>query len=306
LFINASIVKPRYSSQTKERLTTESKSYGTSWECSDKFIKKILTLEVIQSILDWVKVKEQAQENAELRKHNKIVDKADPKSVDKFHDASTKFRSDATLFLVEGDSALRGVLSGRNPNIHGAFALRGKPINVYEMDIKEVILNREFKNILIILGLQLGVKVNHPNDLRFSQIVIQTDQDLDGFHIRGLLFNMFHKYWPELYKLGMIYVMNTPLIKVTQGKKVIPFYSQEEFYDWEAKHKDEKYTSKYYKGLGTSTAKEWKEYFDPKVMEQQLVQLVIENEEDTEMFKLIFGKEKGQSDLRKEWLGIGE
>lgn len=103
LFIDASIKKPRYSSQTKESLITEVKNFGTSIELSDKFIRNILKSEIIQSILDWVTAKEKATEAAELRKANKNLDKADPKRVEKFHDASTKDRSEAVLLLAEGD-----------------------------------------------------------------------------------------------------------------------------------------------------------------------------------------------------------
>ena len=104
LFVNATIIKPRYSSQTKEDLITEPKSYQTSWECSDKFIKKLINSEIIQSVLDWVNAKQQAELMAQLRKHNKNVDRADPKQVPKFHDATTKNRNEAILLLAEGDS----------------------------------------------------------------------------------------------------------------------------------------------------------------------------------------------------------
>ena len=175
--------------------------------------------EIIQSILDWVQAKERANDAAELRKANKNLDKADPRRVDKFHDASTKQRSEAMLFLSEGDSALSGLLSGRDPKTMAAFPLRGKPINVMPMELKDILENKEFKNIMTITGLQFGVKVKSIEDIRFGKIAISTDQDLDGFGIRGLLLNAFFKFWPELFSLGVIHILNTPIVKVKYKKE---------------------------------------------------------------------------------------
>jgi len=305
LFIVASIAKPRYSSQTKEQLITEPKAYQTEWVCDDKFIKKVLELDAIQSILDWVKAKEQATIAAELRKHSKLINKNDPKNVPKFHDATSKNRMETSLFLVEGDSALSGILSGRNTKLHGAFPLKGKPINVFDMDIKDVINNSEFKNILTILGLQLGVKVESVNDIRFGKIIITTDQDLDGYQIRSLLLNMFHKFFPELFELGIICILNTPIVKVQHKKKSINFYSLDKFNEW--KESNTGFTFKYYKGLGTSTSKEWKEYFDETSLDNNL--MVVSTGIDSDVpgtFKLMFSKEKGMTNLRKDWMGISE
>lgn len=159
IFISANINRPRFSSQTKENLISPSSEWKTAWTVSDKFIKNLLKTEVVQSVLDWVSAKEKAQLMAELRKTNKNIDKNDPKSVDKFHDATTKNRQEALLFIVEGDSALSAVLSGRDTKTMGAFPLRGKPINVTPMDLKDILENKEFKNIMTITGLQFGVKV---------------------------------------------------------------------------------------------------------------------------------------------------
>lgn len=103
IFISGTVNRPRFSSQTKENMISPVSEWKTSWTVSDKFIKGLLKSEIIQSILDWVQAKEKATELADLRKANKNLDKADPRRVEKFHDASTKQRSDAMLFLAEGD-----------------------------------------------------------------------------------------------------------------------------------------------------------------------------------------------------------
>ena len=103
VYIAGTVNRPRFSSQTKENMISLPTEWKTSWSVSDKFIKNILKSEIIQSILDWVQAKERATEAAELRKANKNLDKADPRRVEKFHDASTKQRNEAMLFLAEGD-----------------------------------------------------------------------------------------------------------------------------------------------------------------------------------------------------------
>lgn len=303
IFIFGTVNRPRFSSQTKENMVSPASEWKTSWTVSDKFIKGILKTEIVQSILDWVSVKEQAQLNADLRKANKNIDKNNPKLVDKFHDASTKLRSDAMLFLTEGDSASGAVLSGRNPKTMGLFPLRGKPINVTPMDLKDILENREFKNIMIITGLQFGVKVNSINDLRFGKIVITSDQDLDGYGIRGLLFNAFYRFWPELFDLGIIHILNTPIVKVKYKKHNINFYSIESFGEWQDSHQDEKYDSKYFKGLGTSDAKEWREYLNNLSIN---LEKVSSSPTDADIFNLQFSKETGMADKRKDWLGISD
>jgi DNA topoisomerase-2 len=306
VFISCNINRPKFSSQTKENMVSVVTDYGSTWTCSDKFIQKIITLDVVQSILDWAAAKELAMNNAELRKLNKNLDKADPKNVPKFHDATSKDRDSTCLLLSEGDSALNGILAGRNSKLHAGFPLRGKPINVFEMDIKEVVENKEFKSIMTITGLQLGVQVTPMTSIRFGKIVLATDQDLDGYNIRGLLMNMFYKYWPELFDLGYIYILNTPLVKVKYKSKNINFYDSEVFEQWKLEHSNEKYESKYYKGLGTSSDKEWKEYLSEENLVDNLVQVTIDSLDDSKMFKLIFGKEKGATDRRKDWLGLQE
>lgn len=303
LYIDAKIKKPRYDSQTKDFLITEIKNFGTSIELSDKFIKAILKTEIVQSILDWISAKEKSQLMADLRKANKNLDKADPRRVEGFHDAGTKNREDAILLLAEGGSAVSGLLSGRDPKTMACFPLRGKPINVTPMELKDILENREFKNIMTITGLQFGVKVESVSDIRFGKIVISSDQDLDGYSIRGLLLNAFYTFWRELFDLNIIYILNTPIVKVKHKGKITSFYSVDEYSLWKDQHKNEKYESRYYKGLGTSSSTEWKEYLSNLEENLDLVKLDAASED---IFNLQFSKDKGMSDKRKIWLGIEE
>lgn len=302
LFINSEIDKPKFDSQTKENMITEVKNFGTTFEVTDNFIKHIVKSSIVQTILDWAQAKENALLQAELRKLNKTTDKVDPVRVDKFDDANEKHnRSKCMVFFTEGDSASKAILNCRDARYHAVYPLKGKPLNVLKIDPKKLMANDVFKNILTITGLKLGEKVTNLSQLRFGKIVFLTDADTDGVHIAGLLINMFNTFWPELFELGAICRFKTPVVKVTIGKEVIPFYTENDFKAWAAKT-NKKYTSKYYKGLGTSTSKEFAEYL--KEIDKNLVSFIIEDQQDKEAIKLAFSNEVGRTSNRKDWLSL--
>lgn len=215
-------------------------------------------------------------------------------------DEDQSFMLSNSLFVH--NSALSGLLSGRDPKTMACFPLRGKPINVTPMELKDILDNKEFKNIMTITGLTFSEKIKSISDIRFSKIIISSDQDLDGYGIRGLLLNAFYKFWPELFDLGVVCILNTPIVKVKMKGKTISFYSVEEFQNWKEAHIDDKYESRYYKGLGTSSSAEWKEYLSNLEQNLEIVKTV--GYEDTEHFNLHFSKESGSADKRKTWLGI--
>ncbi len=306
LFISCSINRPKFSSQTKENMISPAVEWKSSYNVTDKFINKIVKSTVIQSILDWVEAKAFANERAELRKLNKDTDKTNPRRIVKLTDASLagKQPDKCILFLCEGDSAQKVGQSTRDPKTMGFFALKGKPLNVNSVDLKKIMENEEFKNILIIMGLKLGEEVKSVRDLRYGKLSFMTDQDLDGMHISGLLINMLYKFWPELFTMGVIHRFITPLIKVKLGKQELNFYDEHEFKAWKDKNPGVKFDHKYFKGLGTSKSEDFKKYFEK--MDQHLIQLTMPDKLDGDAVELVFGKEVGQSDKRKSWLAIEE
>ena len=298
LFVDATIQKPRYNGQTKDDLVSEVRTWGTSWECPDKLIQKILKLDVVESILDWVKAREAANLNAELRKMAKDNTKADPRKVDKFSDANEKKdRHQCELYLAEGDSARLSIQSarGKNPYI-GSFSLRGKPLNIQDTELKDIITNAEIRNILTITGLEFGKKVESINDLRFGKIVAMTDADLDGQHIFGLLLNIFSTFWPELFELGVIYRLVTPLYLVQAGKEELEFFTDDEYHEWCKKGIKHKFD--YFKGLGTFESAQFKKIIDNR--EKYLVKVNALDEIDLEKLNLAFSGK--QANARKDWL----
>lgn len=302
LFIDATIIKPRYSSQTKEDLITERKDFGTTFEVTDKMIAKLIKSPVIQSVLDWVQMKEDAAKRAEERKLNKDLDKANLRKITKFTDATEKEKRDqCMLFICEGDSASNAILSARTPLI-GCYPLKGKPINVMGTDTKKLMENKEFVELLAITGLKIGKKVSDISELRFGKIVSCTDADADGQHIFGLLSALIKKFWPELLEMGIFHKFVTPIMKVQIGKTEKLFYSLPEFQKWAEDNKDKRYTVRYLKGLGSSSAKDFENYFNN--MDKHLVQIQVQDASDFDIIDLVFGKESGAADKRKEWLQL--
>lgn len=310
LFISASnINRPKFSSQTKDHMISEVKDYKSSYKVSEKFIQKLSKSNVIKAVLDWVAAKQLMAERAALRELDKDTSKQDVNRVPKFCDATErKDRTKCMLFITEGDSAAKAIISAKtekNAKYIGSFPLKGKPLNVNDVEVKKLVANAEFKNFMIINGLKLGEEVKSAADLRFGKIIFMSDQDLDGFHIRGLLINMVYRFWPELFKLGIIYAFRTPLVRVfiEKPKKVINFYTENDFDAW-FKQNDGviKYKMKYYKGLATSTATDFKSYLED--MDTHLIPYTVEDETDVDAIDLAFSKDKGAADKRKVWLAL--
>ena len=180
--------------------------------------------------------------------------------------------------LTEGDSAKAMAMAGvsavdKGKDYFGVYPLRGKLLNVREASHKQIMENKEINELVKIVGLQYKKKyetVDNLKTLRYGKVMIMTDQDQDGSHIKGLLINFIHHNWPSLLKVPFLDQFITPIVKVHKGenekKKEIAFYSIPEFNEWKnATEKWNQWKIKYYKGLGTSTNKEAKEYFTDMV-----------------------------------------
>ena len=132
-------------------------------------------------------------------------------------------RLDSTLFITEGDSASGSITKSRDVNTQAVFSLRGKPLNSYGMSKKIVYENEEFNLLQAALNIEESME-----DLRYNNIVIATDADVDGMHIRLLLITFFLQFFPELIKDGHLYILQTPLFRVRNKKKTIYCYSEQE------------------------------------------------------------------------------
>ena len=262
IFVQCDVVNPAFSSQTKEKLITEAREFGSKYEIGEKTLKQILESELVQRILDWAQQKALADERKQLRELNKNLAKG---KVLKLIDAKARFNRDrCTLALFEGDSASAAFRKFRDPTTQGAFPLRGKFINVSELTSARVMQNNEVKELLMSIGLKLG---EEPSDLRYGKILIYSDADPDGDSIAGLLINFFGRYWPELLKREMICRVQTPLVVVKKGEEKLWFYTNKEFEEWSTGRKDlDKWDVSYKKGLAALQDDEYREIIqNPKM-----------------------------------------
>lgn len=297
IFLNSTIVNPSFDSQTKDYLNTPLSKFGSSCTVSDKFIEKLAALGVLNTSCELSEVKEKKESKKTDGAKTKSI-RGIPKLIDANY-AGTKKSSECILILCEGDSAKSGIVSGlgaSDRNTNGIYPMKGKLLNVRGAASKSVRENQEITDIKKILGLESDKTYKDVDDLRYGKVLIMTDQDLDGSHIKGLVINMFECLWPSLLKIpGFIGFMNTPILKATKGIKSLSFYNDNEYEAWKQTNPHDGWKIKYYKGLGTSTGKEFREYFEHK----KIVEIEV-GEKDTEDMDMLFNKKKAE--LRKEWL----
>jgi len=271
VFVDSVIEDPSFDSQTKEDLKSKVSSFGSRWNITSEFIDELAKTGIVDEVISFAQLKEMKGLNKTDGKKVQSL-----KGIDKLTDAlwaGSKKSRHCRLILTEGDSAKSFAISGLEligRDKFGVFPLRGKFLNVGEASASQLLDNKEFSNIKKIMGLKQNIKYDDVGKLRYGGIIILTDSDVDGSHIKGLIINMIHTFWPSLLKIkGFIQSMATPIIKAfkkSDTKKSSPkiFYTLSEYRTWvnEELHSDtSKWVIKYYKGLGTSTEKEAKESF---------------------------------------------
>ena len=304
LFIRCDIENPAFDSQTKDYMNTPFTKFGSSCVVSDKFIEKIAKMGIMDAACALTEIKtNKAVKRMDGQKTKTI--RGIPKLVDA-NWAGTEKSNQTIIIFCEGDSAKAGIVSGlssEDRNIIGVYPMKGKIMNVRGETKLKVSENKEITDIKKILGLEMDreyttIEDVHKN-LRYSKVMFMCDADLDGNHIKGLGINLFHSVWPSLIKIpGFISFMSTPILKARKGNSELAFYNEGEYQSWKDKQEEKTLQSwkiKYYKGLGTSTGKEFREYFK----EKKVVGFEI-GEKSDDSIDMIFNKKR--SDDRKEWL----
>ncbi len=303
LFVRCDIENPAFDSQTKDYMNTPSSKFGSKCEVSDKFIEKVAKMGVMDAALQLTEIKE-----------NKAVKKTDGtktksiRGIPKLTDANwagTEKSKDCIIIFCEGDSAKAGIISGlssEDRNTIGVYPMKGKILNVRGEAAKKIAENKEITEIKKILGLETNKKYNTIEDvhknLRYGKVLFMTDQDLDGSHIKGLGINLFQSEWPTLANIpGFIGFMNTPILKAKKGSVELDFYNDGEYNEWKEENDTKGWKIKYYKGLGTSTGKEFREYFEKK----KIVGFS-HSEKSDDTIDMVFNKKR--ADDRKDWLQL--
>ena len=302
LFVNCVIENPSFDSQTKDYMNLPISKFGSKCEVSNGFIDKLAKMGVMEAALSSTQLKEMSGARKTDGRKTRSV-RGIPKLIDANWAGGVK-SSQCVLILCEGDSAKAGIVSGlsrEDRNKYGVFPLKGKLLNTKDAPIKKINDNNEITNIKKIMGLEANKKYTEEEikkKLRYGSIMIMTDQDLDGSHIKGLCINLFQSQWNDLIKINsFLGFMNTPILKAKKGSREKQFYNEAEYELWKKENNDGKgWKIKYYKGLGTSTAKEFKEYFAKK----KVIKFKFEDNCD-DRIDMVFNKKR--ADDRKDWLG---
>jgi len=336
IFVDSVIEDPQFDGQTKEYLNTKVAKYGSKCELSPKFIEKVCKTGIVNDIAEFAKFR--AMEDLKKTDGKKKVNLKGLAKLDDAHFAGTRKAKDCTLILTEGDSAKAFALAGielLGKDYYGVFPLKGKLLNVREATPKQLLENEEIKNIKHIMGLKHKKKYTSVNELRYGKILVLADQDYDGSHIKGLVMNFIHFFWPSLLQIpGFILSLKTPIVKVfkktdIKRKNGITFYTLTEYQQWKESVGDQikLYHIKYYKGLGTSTDEEAKaafENFDQKIIKYvwpndkpEIIEGNPENDDDDDEnneewddgdktsechHALTLGFAKNMANERKKWL----
>ena len=302
LFLRCDVENPAFDSQTKDYMNTPSSKFGSKCEVTDKFIEKVAKMGVMDAACALTEVKE----NKAAKKNDGAKTKS-IRGIPKLTDANwagTDKSKDCIIIFCEGDSAKAGIISGlssEDRNIIGVYPLKGKLLNVRGETPKKISENKEIAEIKKILGLEIGKQYlsmdQVGNCLRYGKVLFMTDQDLDGSHIKGLGINMFQSEWPSLAEIpGFIGFMNTPILKANKSSQTLMFYNDGEYEEWKNQNDTKGWKIKYYKGLGTSTGKEFREYFEQK----KIVGFEHNGKVSDDAIDMVFNKKR--ADDRKEWL----
>jgi DNA topoisomerase II len=312
MFVKSTVENPSFDSQIKEYLTTPASKFGSTCVFSDKFIEKVLKTSLVERAIKLNDFKD----NLGLQKigGKKTSNVRGIEKLDDANKAGSNESLNCTLILTEGDSAKALAIAGLSVigrDYYGVFPLRGKLLNVRDINMKKITDNQEISSLVKIIGLKFQKKKDMnevTKDLRYGKVLILTDADVDGSHIKGLLINLFSVFWPELLEIpGFLMSLATPIIKAKKQKSVKEFYTMTEFEKWKETIENlNQWNIKYYKGLGTSTSEEAKGYFTD--IEQKNIKYLNGDEkiEDTDILKsvqkieLAFDKKKAED--RKFWL----
>ncbi|KAA0151328.1 hypothetical protein FNF31_06864 [Cafeteria roenbergensis] len=331
VFVSCRVAEPAFDSQTKERLTCAPAALGSLPAIPDRLVREAAATGIEAAVVAAALSRQQADTARAVRKlrvaskqaagagarARQVVD------VPKLEDASlagTARAEECTLILTEGDSAKALAVAGLavvGRQTFGVFPLRGKLLNVRDLPLKAALENQEIRGIVTAMGLEpgrayAGGLAEARSLLRYGRVMIMADQDNDGSHIKGLVLNMIHTLWPALLRgdgsagdagaASFVEAFITPVIKARRGSsEVRDFFSERAYQEWSdalPAAERARWSIKYYKGLGTSTAAEGRQYFSD--LPRHRVPIVWGGDGDGDRVDMAFAKSR--ADDRKAWL----
>lgn len=291
LFLNATIINPRYDSQTKENLVTNISDYGTKCTILDKTIRAIIKSDIMESILKWAEARALTEENKKVAAEQK---KASSRDVEKHIEAAGDEPLKKVLHLTEGDSAIGSFVECRNVDFHGGYPLRGKVLNTRNLPPSKVMSNTECADMMSIVGVTIDGTVD-VNALKYGTVVIMTDADPDGDCICGQLLNFWSR-WPDMFHQGRIVRLCTPMYIVHVDSKRehdVWLYNRQEWHDYIKANGKPKRVD-HIKGLGELEEEDYH-----RCVNEPKYQIFRLDKKSEDALELAFGK---SADPRKPWL----
>jgi len=313
-FISARLPSCAFDSQAKEKLVSDI-PHGYAPSVSAAQVRRLLDSGLEAAVMATVNARSKANSTRAVRKAVKDASVANIPKLEDANWAGGRRSNQCTLILTEGDSAKALAMAGLavvGRDRFGVFPLKGKVLNVRDLAPKAAVANTEVAALVSILGLDFTKTYEDcalgELPLRYGHVMIMADQDTDGSHIKGLLVNLFHTYWPHLLHLcdgsdgSFLQQFVTPVVKARRGKKELHFFSSAEYQEWSSTQDNlSGWKTKYYKGLGTSTSTEGRSYFSDLKKHRQNFRWG--GDEDNEKLQMAFSKQHVSA--RKEWLGGG-
>lgn len=293
--VSVKVPQPQFEGQTKTKLGNSEVTGVVSGIVGEKlkfFLEDhpaVLKV-IVEKILLTKKAREAAKKARELVMRKSALEIGSLPG--KLADCSSKKPEESEIFIVEGDSAGGSAKQGRDRFFQAILPLRGKILNVEKAGLHKALENQEIRNMITAFGANVGKDMDLER-LRYHKIVIMTDADVDGAHIRTLMLTFFYRYMPQLIENGYVFIAQPPLYKVTQGRGIKYAYTDKEMkeiakaYDVENK----KYTLQRYKGLGEMNAEQlWETTMDPET--RTLLKVTLENAiEADKIFTKLMGDE---------------
>jgi DNA gyrase subunit B len=294
--VSIKIKNPQFEGQTKTKLgNLEAKGAVESLvnEKLSAFLEENprYTNIIINKVLVAAKSRLAAKKARELTRRKSLLDSATLPG--KLADCSSTNPDECEVFIVEGDSAGGSAKQGRDRRFQAILPLRGKIINVEKSGLNKILSNTEIRTLISAIGCGIGEDDFNASKVRYKKIVIMTDADVDGAHIRTLLLTFFFRFMKDLIDAGIIYIAQPPLYRVRYDKKETYFYSDENLQQFLKSKAGKKYDIQRYKGLGEMNPPQlWQTTMDPE--KRMLKKVTMEDAVEADrLFSILMGGEVG-------------